>query len=155
MSQSQDTADHRAALPEVPSGAMCYETSRIWPNCSPQRAFDTWITQVWLGGGGFGRPRILNTGDKFLVGNLRQVGGGVKEEILFSDKESKVIYRVKSGFPVHFHRGTVTFTAMEGHTRILWRCEFVPFRFLGFMVDLIIRVSFWWMLRNTVVEKKV
>ncbi len=117
--------------------------------CDVQVAFSEWLSVVWFGGGGLGKPHIKVKGTEAGVGSIRVVGGGVTEEILSAEKPSRIEYTVRSGpFPVDKHRGVVDFKASGIGTEITWRCEFVPstlgrvFLCCGAGLDIVIRLSF-------------
>ncbi len=105
---------------------------------------------VWYEGGGLGRPTIEVEGAPDThVGCVRRVALGVRERIAVTSN-ALVEYNVVSGFPVHAHRGRVTFAhaATDGVVTVTWTCDFSPFLGLGCILAVVIRSTFTYFLRT-------
>lgn len=110
---------------------------------SPDTTWSHFLTELWLGGAGFGpRPVVEEPGDDDWVGSTRRIGvgaRGVRERIVAAERPDWLEYRVINPswrtFPVEHHVGTVAFAATEdGGTEVRWRVELVPKRGAGLMV---------------------
>ncbi len=127
-------------------------------------AYKEWLEYVWIGGADFGfQPTITEAGDlETRQGCSRNVGFGILETILTVEPHETIVYTVKTGFPVSYHKGTITFTQAEnnegghGSTRVVWRCDFTPKYYSGVFLSMLINLSFQTMLRNyqRILEKK-
>ena len=122
--------------------------------CEPETAYKEWLEYVWIGGADFGlRPTITEPGDPETgQGCSRNVGFGILETILTAELHKTIVYTVETGFPVSYHKGTITFQAEinEGgpSTRVVWRCDFTPKYYSGVFLSMLINTSFRTMLRN-------
>ncbi|KAL6073269.1 hypothetical protein QOT17_004927 [Balamuthia mandrillaris] len=119
---------------------------------STDEAVALFLQVVWRDGGGMpGKVVIEEEGDpSTMVGNLRRVGGGVREQILERCTD-EVLYKVVSGMmPVKTHLGRVRFTQSERGEEVLveWRCRFTPYWGLGWAVSWLISTSLTKMLQT-------
>eukprot|EP00747_Dinoflagellata_sp_TGD_P191389 gnl/TRDRNA2_/TRDRNA2_54685_c0_seq1.p1 gnl/TRDRNA2_/TRDRNA2_54685_c0~~gnl/TRDRNA2_/TRDRNA2_54685_c0_seq1.p1 ORF type:complete len:155 (-),score=16.76 gnl/TRDRNA2_/TRDRNA2_54685_c0_seq1:28-492(-) len=132
----------------------------LLPRCTPAQAYDLWLDVVWVGGGGVApcKPRLVKRGDeKTFEGSIRKVPGNIFEEILQSNPGGTVEYHIKSGpFPVSYHRGVVEFRDFPcgNHpgTMVVWSCSYTPLLCCGWLVKLLIWISFRIML-NTLARR--
>jgi hypothetical protein len=117
---------------------------------SPAAAAALFLQVVWHEGGGLGRAAIEAPGDAATqAGCVRRVAFGVRERLEHVGA-GVVEYAVLSGFPVHAHRGVVTFApgAAPGLVRVTWTCRFTPYWGLGCLLAPVIRLSFAFFLRT-------
>ena len=88
---------------------------------------------------------------------MRCPAPGLYEEIVLSNAQSnaaEIEYRIDHGpFPVSFHYARVTFVAQEeqlkqGGTLVTWTLSYTPYRWFGWMVAAICKLSFSTMLNT-------
>ena len=79
----------------------------------------------------FGAPvRRVREGDTEVngVGSVRKIGVGplgVEETVTAIERNRSIDYRItRGGFPLHGHRGHITFSESPGGSRVNWTIEF-------------------------------
>jgi uncharacterized protein YndB with AHSA1/START domain len=80
------------------------------------------------------------------VGAVRVIGRAglaVAEEVLEFEPPRRLVYTVRSGFPLEDHRGVVVLSEDEGATRLTWTITFEPrYPGTGWLVVVIVRLVF-------------
>ncbi|EGD76615.1 hypothetical protein PTSG_07729 [Salpingoeca rosetta] len=142
--RGQDEAAETAAAAEAVADCMLDVSVDVPANA--ERAFKLWLDHVWLGGGGLGKPAILEEGDTnhHRLHCVRRVAGGVKEKITAVDPFDAISYRIIGGpFPVRSHHATVHFREKGPNvTNVHWHCEMdIPWG-LQWIVTAITRFAF-------------
>ena len=111
---------------------------------SLEDAYNAFLDIVWRGGGGFGKPKVVE-GKANGLECLRTVTGGVKEQIVAVDFPNNLTYRVLKGMlPFKSHRAFVEFTQPKpgAEVNLTWVVHYTPKRFTGPMSSLMVNSFF-------------
>lgn len=108
----------------------------------PSIAYDIFFEYLWWGGGGLGKPSVIEQGDSIGKGSIRCVTGGIHEEVLEAEHGKFIQYTLskRSFFPVSNHLGRIVFHpgATSHQTRIVWTVQYTPLPCMNFIVRLLV-----------------
>lgn len=120
-------------------------SAEIVVNADPVTAHKLFVSRVWWGGGfpwylplpasGVIEPQQDESGK----GAIRQVPGFIQEQVLDTQLGEYLEYTLKRKvfMPISYHRGRVSFTALEdGKTLVKWEVSYTPLPVVGMLFQL-------------------
>jgi hypothetical protein len=150
MSTNQQLIEEAKTMVYAPVPSSSTNKYTIDIKSSPQKVFQAFIDYVWKKGGGLGDVTLLEQGDEDGIHCLRNPGLGLREVIMKTVRDSRIVYAIPRGMPVHLYRGIVQFDRLGNEsTRITWYAEYEPYFLIGTLyVNAIVNYGFPRMLEN-------